>query len=158
MNPEYEAIFNRQADKKWLALQSEKNIFAKKNKWQQFLLQKGFEPSLIKTWSFPEETSRTREQNNHNMNNLRISLIQTSLHWEDKTANLDMLQKKIETIPDKPELIILPEMFSTGFSMDKESLAETMDGPTVEWMKKTAARKRSHHYRQYNRPGGPEPV
>lgn len=75
------------------------------------------------------------------MSNLLISLIQTALHWEDKTANLDMLQKKIAGIPDKTELIILPEMFSTGFSMNKESLAETMDGHTVEWMRKIAAKK-----------------
>ncbi len=53
---EYEAIFRRQADKKWRALQSEKNIFVKKNKWQLYLLQKGFEPAIIKTWSFPGET------------------------------------------------------------------------------------------------------
>jgi hypothetical protein len=55
-NSEYEATFNRQACKKWLSLQSEKNIFVKKNKWQQSLLQKGFEPAIIKTWSFPGET------------------------------------------------------------------------------------------------------
>lgn len=52
---EYRAIFNRQADKKWQALQAEKDIFVKKNKWQQFLLQRGFEPALIRNWSFPEE-------------------------------------------------------------------------------------------------------
>jgi regulatory protein len=52
---EYKAGFKRQAAKKWTALQSEKNIFVKKSKWQQFLLQRGFEPALIKTWSFPEE-------------------------------------------------------------------------------------------------------
>ena len=52
-----------------------------------------------------------------------------------------MLQQKISGIPDKTELIVLPEMFSTGFSMNKESLAETMDGPTVAWMRKTAAGK-----------------
>jgi predicted amidohydrolase len=63
------------------------------------------------------------------------------LHWEDKKANLEMLQKKIEGIHDKTELIILPEMFSTGFSMQKESLAETMEGMTVEWMRTTAAKK-----------------
>jgi len=51
---EYKARFNRIADKKWRALQNEKNIFVKKNKWHQFLLQRGFEPSVIKTWSFPE--------------------------------------------------------------------------------------------------------
>jgi omega-amidase len=75
------------------------------------------------------------------MPNLRISLIQTALHWENKTANLEMLQKKISGIPDKTELIILPEMFSTGFSMEKYSLAETMAGPTIAWMKKAAADK-----------------
>jgi regulatory protein len=52
---DYAAIFSRQAEKKWTALRSEKNIFVKKNKWQQYLLQKGFEPGIIKTWSFPEE-------------------------------------------------------------------------------------------------------
>jgi regulatory protein len=52
---EYRTIFNRQANKKWTALRPEKNIFVKKNKWQQWLLQRGFEPAMIKTWSFPEE-------------------------------------------------------------------------------------------------------
>lgn len=52
---EYESGFQRQAAKKWATLQSEKNIFVRKSKWQQFLLKKGFEPSLIKTWSYPEE-------------------------------------------------------------------------------------------------------
>jgi regulatory protein len=54
---EYETIFRRQADKKWRSLQSEKNIFVKKNKWQQFLQLRGFEPALIRTWPFPEEDS-----------------------------------------------------------------------------------------------------
>jgi omega-amidase len=75
------------------------------------------------------------------MPNLRISMIQTPLHWEDKTANLDMLTGKISAIQEPTELIVLPEMFSTGFSMEKDSLAETMDGPTVAWMRKTAAGK-----------------
>ena len=52
---EYESGFQRVAAKKWASLQSEKNIFVRKSKWQQFLLQKGFEPAIIKTWSFPEE-------------------------------------------------------------------------------------------------------
>ena len=51
---EYISGFRRIADKKWLSLQSEKNIFVKKNKWQKFLLQRGFEQSIIQTWSFPE--------------------------------------------------------------------------------------------------------
>ena len=61
------------------------------------------------------------------MSKLLISLIQTPLYWEDKTSNLAMLQKKIESIQEKTELIIIPEMFSTGFTMEKESLAESMD-------------------------------
>jgi regulatory protein len=52
---EYEAGFNRLAVKKWTSLHSEKNIFVKKSKWQQFLLQRGFEPALIKKWSFPDD-------------------------------------------------------------------------------------------------------
>ncbi|HET6999719.1 MAG TPA: regulatory protein RecX [Puia sp.] len=51
---EYIAGFQRLADKKWRSLQTEKNIFVRKNKWQQFLLQRGFEQSMIKTWSFPD--------------------------------------------------------------------------------------------------------
>lgn len=51
---EYLAGFQRVADKKWRALQSEKDIFVKKSKWRQYLLQRGFEHSIIKTWSFPE--------------------------------------------------------------------------------------------------------
>jgi omega-amidase len=75
------------------------------------------------------------------MSKLQISIIQTALLWEDKKANLDMFQEKIAAMPGRTELIILPEMFTTGFSMNKESLAETLDGNTVEWMKKTAAKK-----------------
>jgi len=75
------------------------------------------------------------------MPNLRISLLQTALHWENKTANLDMLCKKINSIKEETEIIVLPEMFSTGFSMNKEVLAEDMDGETISWMRKTSASK-----------------
>ncbi len=53
-----------------------------------------------------------------------------------------MLEKKINTISSKTELVVLPEMFSTGFSMKPEILAETMSGPTVAWMKRIAAEKK----------------
>ena len=75
------------------------------------------------------------------MSNFRISLVQTALHWEDKKANLEMLDKKIGALADKTELIVLPEMFSTGFSMNTDALAETMDGPTIEWMRRMAINK-----------------
>jgi len=76
------------------------------------------------------------------MSSLTITLIQTNLQWEDKKANLAMLSKKIESIKEKTEVIILPEMFSTGFSMKPELFAENMDGETVQWMKKIAAEKK----------------
>lgn len=53
-----------------------------------------------------------------------------------------MLEKKIMGIHDKTEIVVLPEMFSTGFSMQPKKLAEGMDGITVNWMKKIAAAKK----------------
>ena len=76
------------------------------------------------------------------MSNLTVSLLQTPLFWEDKLSNLNMLEKKILAIPEKTEVVILPEMFSTGFSMHTNALAETMDGPSINWMKKIAAQKK----------------
>ena len=76
------------------------------------------------------------------MPTLTITTIQTILHWEDKTANLRMLEQKINSIQEKMEIVVLPEMFSTGFSMNPEKLAETMDGETVQWMKRIAAEKK----------------
>lgn len=76
------------------------------------------------------------------MADLTITTIQTSLHWEDKAANLDMLEEKINGIKEKTEIVILPEMFSTGFSMDTTKLAEKMDGLSVLWMKRIAASKK----------------
>ncbi len=77
-----------------------------------------------------------------NMSSLSFSLIQSSLFWEDKTANLNMFEEKINSISEKTEIVVLPEMFSTGFSMRPEVLAETMDGPSVQWMKQIAAKKK----------------
>ncbi|WP_205508013.1 nitrilase family protein [Longitalea arenae] len=76
------------------------------------------------------------------MSTLTITTIQSDLHWEDKTANLQMFEEKIKQLQQRTEVVILPEMFSTGFSMQPEKLAETMDGPTVTWMKKLAAEKK----------------
>ena len=73
---------------------------------------------------------------------LTITSLQTNLHWEDKAANLQMLEKKINNIKEKTEIVVLPEMFSTGFSMKPELLAETMEGETVQWMKRIAAEKK----------------
>ncbi len=76
------------------------------------------------------------------MANLIVTLVQPDLRWEDKPANLARLEKMILAIPEKTEVVILPEMFSTGFSMNPELLAEPMDGPGVAWMRKIAAQKK----------------
>jgi omega-amidase len=72
------------------------------------------------------------------MSNLKVTLIQSTLHWEDKASNLSMLENKIAGFKERTHLVILPEMFSTGFSMNPEQLAENMEGHTIAWMKKTA--------------------
>ncbi len=76
------------------------------------------------------------------MHALSVTLIQTALYWEDKNRNLAMLEDKIMGIDEKTNLVILPEMFSTGFSMRPTVLAETMDGQTIEWMKKISNAKK----------------
>jgi predicted amidohydrolase len=81
--------------------------------------------------------------NSHlDMSSLTVSLVQTHLHWEDKRANLAMLETKIMGIDQRTELVVLPEMFSTAFSMQPKKLAEGMDGETVAWMKKIARTKK----------------
>jgi omega-amidase len=73
---------------------------------------------------------------------LTITGIQTNLHWEDKKANLQMLEEKILSISQPTEIVVLPEMFNTGFSMQPEKLAESMNEETVQWMKKISAKKK----------------
>jgi omega-amidase len=68
------------------------------------------------------------------MSTLTISTIQTNLVWENKLANLKILAEKINSIDSKTELVILPELFTTGFSMQPNLFAEKMDGETIEWM------------------------
>lgn len=74
------------------------------------------------------------------MPTIKITLVQTNLYWDDIQANLDMLTEKINGITESTDLIVLPETFTTGFSMNTE-LAQEMDGSAVQWMKKTAAEK-----------------
>ena len=67
---------------------------------------------------------------------LTITLIQSDLVWEDKSANLAQFEQKLADVIDS-DIVVLPEMFTTGFTMNT-SLAETMQGPTVKWMLKMA--------------------
>lgn len=71
---------------------------------------------------------------------MKISLIQTALTWEDPQANRANFEKLINGI-GSTDLIILPEMFATGFTMKPETVAETMEGETIMWMKQIAAAK-----------------
>jgi len=73
------------------------------------------------------------------MTDLTVSLIQTDLHWQNPAANRAALDGCLEQISMPTDLIVLPEMFTTGFSMEAAALAETMEGPTVEWMRAHAA-------------------
>jgi predicted amidohydrolase len=72
------------------------------------------------------------------MPDLKVTLIQTSLHWENVEANLRQFESIISPLENSTDLIILPEMFSTGFSMKTEELAEEMTGNAVEWMRRMA--------------------
>jgi omega-amidase len=73
------------------------------------------------------------------MSSLTLTIIQTDLSWQNKAANLVMLKNKIEAIEERTEIVVLPEMFTTGFTMQPELFAETMEGETVQWMKDVAA-------------------
>jgi predicted amidohydrolase len=72
---------------------------------------------------------------------LKIAVIQTDLVWENAFENRLQLSNKIRAITETVDVIILPEMFTTGFSMQPENLAETMQGETVLWMQKIASEK-----------------
>lgn len=73
------------------------------------------------------------------MENLRVSLLQAFLHWEDKTANLQQFAAQLAPLASHTDLVILPEMFTTGFSMNPAKLAEGMSDATMQWMRAQAA-------------------
>jgi len=72
------------------------------------------------------------------MENLKITLFQGYLFWEKADKNLQNIALRLSGIREKTNLIILPEMFNTGFSMNAKELAEPMDGKTMQWMYKIA--------------------
>jgi len=74
------------------------------------------------------------------MQNLNVTLVQTDLKWEDPKANRKQIGLLLKKIPVATNLIVLPEMFSTGFSMKPQNLAEKPNGTTTNWMRGWAAR------------------
>jgi predicted amidohydrolase len=77
------------------------------------------------------------------MSTLTFSIIQTNLVWESPEENRSVLESKIESIPSGTEIIILPEMFTTAFSMNPTLHAETMEGETLQWMSRISQQKKS---------------
>lgn len=76
-----------------------------------------------------------------NLNKLRIALLQTELVWEENRANTDAIGIKLDELSGDYEIVVLPEMFNTGFTMNAEAVAESMDGQTVKWFRKKSAER-----------------
>ena len=76
------------------------------------------------------------------MNPLRVSLLQTDIAWEDKQENLRRLRTKLETLRGQTDVVVLPETFSTGFSMNPAALTEPNDGDTLTTLRRWAAEYR----------------
>jgi omega-amidase len=75
-----------------------------------------------------------------NIENLKITVFQAYLFWENADKNLQNISLKLSSgVREKTDLIVLPEMFNTGFTMRAEEMAEEMDGKTMQWLSKTAA-------------------
>ena len=74
---------------------------------------------------------------------LRVTLLQTDLVWENPAANRAQFEAMIRNLPAETDLLILPEMFTTGFTMNAAQLAETMDGPTIGWLLEMARLKQA---------------
>ena len=77
------------------------------------------------------------------MQDLTVTFIQSDLHWHDVDANLAMFEEKMWQIKGSPDLILLPEMFNTGFTNATRDLAEMMNMRTFRWMKQQAAQTKA---------------
>jgi predicted amidohydrolase len=72
---------------------------------------------------------------------LHVVGIQADLFWENPTKNIASFEDKINSLPENTDLIVLPEMFTSGFTMKPEKVAEKMNGSTISWMQKIAIEK-----------------
>lgn len=75
------------------------------------------------------------------MQDLNVTLIQTNLSWEDVHKNLDHFELLLDQIGGQTDLILLPEMFNTGFSINPSAYAETMDGPSMQFLRTMVLKK-----------------
>jgi len=72
---------------------------------------------------------------------LRVAIIQTNLVWENPEENRRLLEAKINTMSADVDLVVLPEMFTSGFTMNPDTVAETMEGKTIAWLKEITKAK-----------------
>lgn len=70
---------------------------------------------------------------------MKISIVQTDICWENKSANLQLIQHQLQALSGHTDLVVLPEMFSTGFSMQAEKMAEPPEGPTLTTLRQWSA-------------------
>ena len=76
------------------------------------------------------------------MQALTLSLFQCATHWHDPVANRALFDGLFKAASSESDVLVLPEMFSTGFTMASQEVAEPMDGPTVNWLRERAAARR----------------
>ncbi len=78
------------------------------------------------------------------IDDLKITLIQTELHWQNAAANREMFDAFFTAVEPATDVVVLPEMFTSGFTMKAEKCAETMHGKTVSWLQENAEKMNMH--------------
>lgn len=73
---------------------------------------------------------------------MKVALVQSSIVWEDPKSNRYFYEEKINALTEPVDLIVLPEMFTTGFTMNPSAVAETMQGGTMQWLQSLAKAKK----------------
>nr|WP_315165290.1 amidohydrolase [uncultured Flavobacterium sp.] len=73
---------------------------------------------------------------------MKVALVQSSIVWEDPKFNRNFYEEKINALAEQVDLIVLPEMFTTGFTMNPSAVAETMQGETMQWLQSLAKAKK----------------
>ena len=77
------------------------------------------------------------------MQDLRVTLIQADLFWEERQKNLEHFKYLLDQVDGQTDLILLPEMFNTGFSINPSACSETMEGPSMQFLRASAIEKRA---------------
>ena len=113
-------------------------IFGKKKSLLDYKMC-SIEKSMILSRKHFEISSNPPLLKHHKNKHMTVTILQSNLYWEDIQANLNQFEHKIATIKGLTDIIILPEMFSTGFSMNPTKLAEKSQGKTFNWLQQQAS-------------------